>query len=50
MRLPYGTYLKNGYPGKIGFNRESQYWLDIEAFEVEANNILKNHFQAIEET
>lgn len=45
-----GTYLQNGYPGELGFNRRSRYWLDIEAFEEGANRILKHPFQSVEET
>lgn len=44
-----GTYLDNDYPGEIGFNIDSRYWLDIEVFEGEANRILKYPFQALEE-
>jgi len=48
--VPPGTYLENGYPGEIGFNRDSRYWLDMEVFEEKAKCILKYHFQAVEES
>ena len=48
--IPAGTYLKNTHLGGVGFNRESQYWLDIEVFESEINRILICPFQTAEET
>ena len=45
-----GTYLKNSYPGEVGFNRKSPYWLDIEVFERQVNQILMYHFQSVNET
>ncbi len=47
--IPAGTYLKNSHQGGVAFNRESQYWLDIEVFENETNRILVRPFQAVEE-
>jgi DNA-binding SARP family transcriptional activator len=35
-----GTYLVNNHPGEVGFNRESQYWLDVETFEDETCHLL----------
>lgn len=48
--VPAGTYLKNGHSSEVGFNRESQYWLDIEVFEREVDYILSYPFQRVEET
>jgi len=48
--IPAGTYLKNTRTGEVSFNRESQYWLDIEVFEGEVNHILTFPFQTAEET
>ena len=46
--IPRGTYL-NARPGEVGFNKESQYWLDVEVFENAINRILKSSFKTIEE-
>ena len=48
--IPAGTYLKSTRPGDIGFNRESQYWLDVEILEGGVNRILIYPFQTVEET
>ena len=37
--IPAGTYLINNHPGEVGFNRESQYWLDVEAFEEKTRHL-----------
>src|SRR5688500_14067730 len=47
--IPAGTYLKNTQQGGVAFNRESQYWLDIEVFENETNRILACHIPVVEE-
>ena len=55
---PAGTYLINNHPGEVGFNRESPYWLDVEVFENEINQLLAypsqmanaSHVQEIEKT
>jgi len=47
--IPAGTYLKTLPLGGVGFNRESQYWLDIEVFEGEANRILIYPFRTVRE-
>jgi DNA-binding SARP family transcriptional activator len=47
--IPAGTYLKSTHLGEVGFNQESQYWLDIEVFEDEVNRILICPFQTVEE-
>ena len=48
--IPAGTYLKNSHSGEIGFNKDSQYWLDVEIFERGINQILTLPFQTIEES
>ncbi len=46
--IPVGTYLKNTRQGGVAFNRDSQYWLDVEVFEDKVNRILGCPFQAAE--
>lgn len=46
--IPSGIYLKNCCPGDIGFNQASNYWLDIEVFEREVNQVLSCNFQTVE--
>jgi DNA-binding SARP family transcriptional activator len=38
--IPAGTYLISSHPGEVAFNCESQYWLDVEIFEKQINNII----------
>lgn len=38
--IPAGTYLFSAHSGEVGFNRKSQYWLDVEVFEQEANHLI----------
>lgn len=45
-----GTYLKTSHQSGVTFNRESQYWLDIEVFENETNGILVRPFQTAEDS
>src|SRR5688572_25251458 len=45
-----GTYLVNTHPGEVGFNRESQYWLDVEVFEEEIGHLLANPPDKSDET
>lgn len=47
--IAQGTYLIRDPSGNIGFNRDSQYWLDIADFENEINRILRIPYQSIEE-
>jgi DNA-binding SARP family transcriptional activator len=47
--IPGGTYLISTHPGELGFNRQSQYWLDAEVFEQEANNLLAFPSQEVNE-
>jgi DNA-binding SARP family transcriptional activator len=48
MGIPAGTYLKKSDLGDVGFNKDSQYWLDVEIFEEGLNRILIRPFQTIE--
>lgn len=36
-----GTYLLRNHRGDIGFNRESQHWLDVQVFEEQINGVLR---------
>jgi len=47
--IPAGTYLNNNHPGEVGFNMESQYWLDVEVFEEEISHALTCPFQSAED-
>jgi DNA-binding SARP family transcriptional activator len=47
--VPAGTYLRRTHPGEVGFNRESQYWLDVQVFEEGVNRLLIRPFQTVEE-
>jgi DNA-binding SARP family transcriptional activator len=48
--IPAGTYLVNNHPGEVGFNRESQYWLDVEVFEQETCPLLASPPDQADET
>jgi DNA-binding SARP family transcriptional activator len=48
--IPRGTYLISTHPGEVGFNRQSQYWLDAEVFEQEANNLFAYPSQKVDES
>jgi DNA-binding SARP family transcriptional activator len=48
--IPAGTYLINTRSHEVGFNRESQYWLDVEIFEEKANYLLTSDWQAVNES
>ncbi len=37
--IPAGTYLMSAHSGEVGFNCESEYWLDVEVFEKETHHI-----------
>jgi len=45
--VPKGTYLLTTPTGDIGFNRESEHWLDIEVFEHHGRQILTKPYQAL---
>lgn len=47
--IPAGTYLISTQSGEVGFNCESQYWLDVEAFERRTNQIIDYASQSAEE-
>jgi DNA-binding SARP family transcriptional activator len=48
--IPAGTYLKNSHAGEVGFNKDSQYWLDVEIFERGINKILARPFESVKES
>ncbi|HLO29871.1 MAG TPA: BTAD domain-containing putative transcriptional regulator [Anaerolineales bacterium] len=48
--IPAGTYLKKSKLGEVGFNKDSQYWLDVEVFEDGLNRILARPFQTVQES
>ncbi len=45
--VPRGTYLLTTSTGDIGFNRESEHWLDIEVFESHGRKILAKPCQTL---
>lgn len=45
--VPRGTYLLTTAAGDIGFNRESEHWLDIEVFENHGHQILSKPYQSM---
>lgn len=47
--IPAGTYLIGTQSGEVGFNCESQYWLDAEVFERGTNRIINYASQEREE-
>jgi DNA-binding SARP family transcriptional activator len=47
--IPSGTYLINGHSHEVGFNRNSQYWLDVEVFEEKTNYLLTSDWQTVNE-
>lgn len=47
--VPTGTYLKNSHAGEVGFNKDSQYWLDVEIFERGINQILSCPFHEVDD-
>ena len=42
---PSGTYLLTTAAGDIGFNRESEHWLDVEVFEQHGRQILDKPYR-----
>lgn len=42
-----GTYIMTNTAGEVGFNPESDYWLDVEAFEDRAGQVLARSTQAM---
>jgi DNA-binding SARP family transcriptional activator len=47
--IPAGTYLISAHSGEVGFNRESEYWLDLEVFEKETNHLITYPLQTAHE-
>jgi DNA-binding SARP family transcriptional activator len=45
--IPAGTYLISNRAHEVGFNRESQYWLDVEVFEEKTNYLLNSDWQGV---
>jgi DNA-binding SARP family transcriptional activator len=45
-----GTYLISSHSGEVGFNHQSQYWLDAEAFEQTANQTITYGLETIKES
>jgi DNA-binding SARP family transcriptional activator len=43
-----GTYLVSAQSGEVGFNSESQYWLDVEVFEQETTSVISYSSQAVD--
>ena len=48
--VPPGTYLIGNHSAEVGFNRDSQYWLDVEDFEKVINHVLAYPFQSVDES
>jgi DNA-binding SARP family transcriptional activator len=48
--IPAGTYLISNHSHEVGFNHESQYWLDVEIFEEKTNYLLTSDWQTVNET
>src|SRR5262245_57439984 len=47
--IPAGTYLISTHPSEVSFNRESQYWLDVEVFEQGINHLVTYPSQMLDE-
>ena len=48
--IPPGTYLISGHSHEVGFNYESQYWLDVEIFEETTNYLLTSDWHTVNES
>jgi DNA-binding SARP family transcriptional activator len=48
--IPAGTYLISSHSHEVGFNRESQYWLDVQVFEEKTNYLLTSDWQTANES
>ena len=46
--VPRGTYLLTTPMGEIGFNQQSDYWLDVAVFEKRVSRVLAKSIQAME--
>jgi DNA-binding SARP family transcriptional activator len=47
--VPRGTYLVTGANGEIGFNHDSDYWLDVAALEQGADRVLSRPLAAVQQ-
>jgi len=47
--IPTGTYLINNHSHEVGFNRESQYWLDVEVFEEKTSYAVESDWKTVDE-
>jgi DNA-binding SARP family transcriptional activator len=47
--IPAGTYLISAHSDTVGFNCQSQYWLDVEVFEQETNHLITCPSQTVDE-
>lgn len=45
--IPKGTYIVTTPMGEVGFNRESNHWLDVADFEHHSKQILAKHFKTL---
>src|SRR5215211_2574902 len=48
--IPVGTYLISNHSHEVGFNRDSQYWLDVEIFEEKTNHLLNSDWHSVNES
>jgi DNA-binding SARP family transcriptional activator len=46
--VPAGTYLVTTSTGEIGFNNESDHWLDVAVFENQVNHVLAKPYKSLE--
>lgn len=47
-QVPTGTYLVTTSTGEIGFNNESDHWLDVDVFENQVNHVLAKPYESLE--
>ncbi len=47
--IPRGAYLRAGSIGEVGFNLESNHWLDVAVFEEQVSGVLAQPVQTLEE-
>jgi DNA-binding SARP family transcriptional activator len=45
--VPTGTYLVTTPTGEVGFNQESDHWLDVEVFEKQVKHILARPYESL---
>jgi DNA-binding SARP family transcriptional activator len=46
--IPRGTYLQTTATGEVGFNSDSDYWLDVAAFEEQSSQVLAKSAEAMD--